>query len=160
MFFDEYLNENQYITETFKSIEEMEEANKKIKNIDRDFWPHCVAVLRCIAYIGATPALYAIGAVTGGVGGLTVGAIISFMGTYLIPMCTKWIRMPNSPDDQIVRCDKFIKECEKTIKKIDNPKFEKKLNEAIKQTKKERMDIINKLDDETRALPKYKKYFE
>ena len=29
MFFDEYLTENQYITETFKSVDEVEEAFKK-----------------------------------------------------------------------------------------------------------------------------------
>lgn len=160
MFFDNYLNES-YITEAFKSIEEIKDAQKKINDLDQDFLPYAKSVLRTIAYIGGA------GAAGGGSAALmmsnpalgAVGLVASIVGMYLVPLFTKWIRMPGSPDDKIVKCDRFIRECEQTLKKVDDPKMEKEVNRAIKQAKDERMKIIKSLPKEVQDMPKYKKYF-
>lgn len=88
-----------------------------------------------------------------------VAFVSSMVGIYLVPLFTKWIRMPGSPDDKIVKCDRFIRECEQTLKKVDDPKMEKEINRAIKQAKDERMKIIKSLPKEAQDMPKYKKYF-
>lgn len=160
MFFDNYLNES-YITETFKSIEEVKDAQKKINDLDHDFLPYAKTVLRTIAYIGGAGAAGGASAVLT-ISNPALGAVAfvsTMIATCLMPLYTKWIRIPGSPDDKIVKCDKFIRECEQTLKKVDDPKMKKEIIKAIDQAKNERMKIIKSLPENVQSMPKYKKYF-
>lgn len=134
---------------------------KKINNLDQDFLPYARAILRTVAYIAGS-------GVAGGVSGAIVASnpalgFVAFVSTLiaidLVPLFTKWIRIPGSPDDKIVKCDKFIRECEQTLKKVDDPKMKKEIIKAINQAKNERMKIIRSLPENVQSMPKYRKYF-